>query len=99
MKPWFVWDNPAILYILIIFFILMYLKNHRKFAGQLTIVYLLLYSVIRIIIEGLRTDSLMMGDIKISQLISIIIFLVVIFILIYNYKIKKKIKLLEEKNN
>ena len=95
--------HPTFLYesicTLIIFFILMYLRNHRKYAGQLTIVYLLLYSAIRTIIEGLRTDSLMVGNIRISQLISIIIFIVVIFILIYNYKKRKKIKLLEEKNN
>ena len=77
----------------------MYLKKYRKYAGQLTIIYLLLYSAIRTIIEGLRTDSLMAGNIRISQLISIIIFIVVIFILIYNYKKRKKIKLLEEKNN
>lgn len=95
--------HPTFLYesicTLIIFFILMYVRNHRKYKGQLTIIYLLLYSLIRIIIEGLRTDSLMIGNIRISQLISIIIFIVVIIILIYNYKKRKKIKLLEEKNN
>lgn len=93
--------HPTFLYesicTLIIFFILMYLRKYRKYSGQLTIVYLLLYSAIRTIIEGLRTDSLMVGNIRISQLISIIIFIVVIFILIYNYKKRKKIKLLEEK--
>ena len=95
--------HPTFLYesicTLIIFFILMYLRNHRKYAGQLTIVYLLLYSVIRTIIEGLRTDSLMVGNIRISQLISIIIFITAIIILVYKYKKKKEIKLLDEKNN
>lgn len=93
--------HPTFLYesicTLIIFFILMYLRNHRKYAGQLTIVYLLLYSAIRTIIEGLRTDSLMVGNIRISQLISIIIFITVIIILVYKYKKKKEIKLLDEK--
>ena len=32
MKPWFVWDNPAILYILIIFFILTRLPFARTIA-------------------------------------------------------------------
>lgn len=87
--------HPTFLYesicTLIIFFILMYVRNHRKYKGQLTIIYLLLYSLIRIIIEGLRTDSLMIGNIRISQLISIIIFIVVIIILIYNYKRERKL--------
>ena len=95
--------HPTFLYesisTLIIFFILMYLRNHRKYTGQLTIVYLLLYSAIRTIIEGLRTDSLMLGNIRISQLISIIIFIAVLVILIYKNKERKEIKKLEEKFN
>lgn len=95
--------HPTFLYesigTLIIFFILLYLKNHRKYKGQLTLVYLLLYSAIRTVVEGLRTDSLMIGNIRISQLISIIIFVIVIILFIYINKKKKEIKLIEENYN
>ena len=51
-----------------IFIILFWIKDKRKYKGQLTYLYLTLYSFIRAIIEGLRTDSLMLGNIRISQL-------------------------------
>lgn len=80
--------HPAFLYEsildLIIFIILILMKNKRKYKGQITYVYLILYSFIRIIIEQIRTDSLMVGPIKISQLLSILIFVVFVVILIYN---------------
>lgn len=48
----------------------------RKFkylkTGQLTSIYLIWYGIIRFIIEAMRTDSLMLGPIKMAQLVSII---------------------------
>ena len=40
-------------------------------AGQLTGFYLIWYGVIRLFIEGMRTDSLMLGPIKVAQLVSL----------------------------
>lgn len=57
----------------IIFIILYLLRNKRKYKGQLTYIYLTLYGFIRTIIEGLRTDSLMIGNFRVSQLLSIIL--------------------------
>ncbi len=96
--------HPTFLYesisTLILFFILTYLKNHRKYEGQLTIVYLLVYSAIRAVIEGLRTDSLMIGNIRVSQLLSIIIFSTMLIVLIYiNQRKKKTIENDYRKNN
>ena len=53
-----------------------YLKN-----GQLTGVYLIWYSVGRIIIEGMRTDSLMLGNFRIAQIVSIILIIVGVLML------------------
>ncbi len=68
----------------------------RKFykclkTGQLTCVYLMWYSVGRIFIESLRTDSLMMSDFKVAQLISILLFIIglVCFIYLCFNKLKK----------
>ena len=49
MKPWFVWDNPAILYILIIFFILTRLPFGRRINKKhcvLLILCFILYTVV-----------------------------------------------------
>ena len=94
--------HPTFLYesicTLIIFFILRYLKNNRRYPGQLTYIYLLMYSFARAIIEGLRTDSLMLGTIRVSQLISIIICIITLIILIYKKKKMDKTKLISQKS-
>lgn len=77
---------------LIIFIILYNLRNKRKYKGQLTYTYFALYGFIRTIIEGLRTDSLMIGNFRISQILSIILCIIFTAILVYNKKINKKEK-------
>lgn len=62
---------------LIVFIILVILSKKRKFPGQIAYLYLIGYSFVRFFVEGLRTDSLMLGNIRISQLLSLIIFIVV----------------------
>lgn len=63
-------------------FILLLVLRRLKYikTGQITGIYFLWYGVGRFFIEGLRTDSLMLGNIKIAQLISV--FLVIIGIVI-----------------
>lgn len=85
--------HPTFLYESIItfsvFIILSILSKKRKFKGQITYLYLIIYSFARIIIEGLRTDSLMIGIFRISQVLSIII---LIFSIILYIKQDKKEK-------
>lgn len=76
---------------LLIFGLLYSLRNKRKYEGQLTFIYLASYGLIRGIIEGLRTDSLMIGNLRISQALSVILFITFSFILIY-----KKVKGIKE---
>lgn len=70
--------HPTFLYesisTLAIFIILTVVSKNRKFKGQITYLYLIMYSFARAIIEGLRTDSLMLGPIRISQALSVTIF-------------------------
>lgn len=83
--------HPTFLYesmgTLILFVILINIKN-RKFSGQAVCTYLIGYGLIRMLIEGLRTDSLMLGNIRISQLLSLAI--LILGILIYFKKIYQK---------
>ena len=44
------------------------------------------YSFIRFFIESLRTDSLMLGPIKVAQLISIILFLLGLYLVLRKKK-------------
>ena len=88
--------HPTFLYeslLCFMIFIFLYFSRNKenKFKGENLCIYLFLYGIIRMFIEGLRTDSLMFGTIRISQLVSVILALVSGRILVYN-----KIKLNKE---
>lgn len=74
----FVWCMAGFLVLYII------LKKFRKFSGQLFLCYGIWYGLGRTFIEGLRTDSLYIGDtgIRVSQLLSICIVAVCSVILV-----------------
>lgn len=57
--------------------------------GQLTGFYLIWYSIIRFIIEANRTDSLMLGNMRVAQIVSIILLIVGLILFLY-YKNNKK---------
>lgn len=84
--------HPTFLYesicTFIIFIILSKLSKRRKFSGQIVYVYLILYSFIRFFIEGLRIDSLMIGSFRISQIVSVVLFIT--FSIVY-YKNARKL--------
>ncbi len=72
------------------FFALLLIRRYRYIKiGQPTGFYMIWYGVIRFIIEGKRTDSLMLGNFKIAQIVSIIMIIVGIVLFIYYKKIKK----------
>lgn len=52
--------------------------------GQLTGFYLFWYGLGRLLIEGLRTDSLMLGPIKIAQVVSLVFIITGIVLFFYN---------------
>lgn len=69
-------------------------KNENKiYDGFITLIYLMYYGIIRFFIEGLRTDSLMLGTLRISQILSLIIVIVCIIILVIKkLRVKNKSK-------
>lgn len=64
-------------------------SKHRKFDGEISLMYLMWYGVERSIVEGLRQDSLYLGPFRVSQVLSIIL---VITSLILWLVIRSKIK-------
>ena len=76
---------------LLCFIVLILLRKTKKInTGQLTGMYLSWYGIERFFIEGLRTDSLMLGNIRIAQLVSLLFLLSGIILIIYSYKKNKK---------
>ena len=57
--------------------------------GNLTAFYLVWYGMLRFLVEGLRTDSLMLGPIKMAQAVSLLFVLTGIIIFIINLKRSK----------
>ncbi len=84
--------HPTFLYesiwnFLVFGFLLWYRRKKAKADGEVFAMYLVLYSIARFLIEGMRTDSLMLGSIRVAQLISAIIIIVGIIFIRY---IRKK---------
>lgn len=69
-----------------------YGKYKQKYAGQIFYLYLVWYGFERMIVEGLRTDSLYLpfqmfgNDIRVSQLLSLLILIAGVVMLIINRK-------------
>ncbi|MDO5026222.1 MAG: prolipoprotein diacylglyceryl transferase [Tissierellia bacterium] len=86
--------HPTFLYeslgnIIIFFFLLYFFNNKQKRYGQTSALYLILYGVLRFFVEGLRTDSLWWGPIRVAQLVSLIfIILGIVFFIIQARKYK-----------
>ena len=72
-------------------FIVLVVLRHNKYLknGWLTSIYLIWYSTTRIFIEALRTDSLMLGNFKVAQIVSGLGIVIGIFLFI---KFKKGTK-------
>ncbi len=65
------------------FILLIIIRKFKKTKlGNITAVYLIWYGIVRFIIESMRTDSLLLGSIKIAQLISIIMIIIGIIMLV-----------------
>ena len=72
-----------------IFIFLWLFRKNKKYEGQLAITYIILYSIGRFFIEGLRTDSLMIGPLRMAQVISLV---AIIICLLLHKKLSKKAK-------
>ncbi len=71
--------------------ILLVYRKHKKFDGEVFFLYMLIYGVGRAIIEGLRTDQLIIGStgIPVSQLLGAV-FAVISFVLIIVFRKRAK---------
>lgn len=76
-----IWNVIGFIILIIVRKVFKYLKT-----GQLTGLYLIWYSVGRIFIEAMRTDSLMLGNFKVAQIVSVIMIIIGIILIIIRKK-------------
>ena len=83
--------HPTFLYeslwnLLLLVFLFIY-RKHKKFKGEFALIYVGGYGLGRFIIEGLRSDSLMIGNtgIKVSQALALVCFVTAVVLLVINY--------------
>ena len=88
-----VYHHPTFLYesigCLIIFILIILLRNIKRIkTGQIASLYFIFYGIIRFLIESLRQDSLMFFNLKVAQVISILMIIIGLYLFIKPY-IKK----------
>jgi len=88
VHPTFLYES---LWCLAGFLLLHFLFFKRKFNGQIVLIYVAWYGLGRSFIEGLRTDSLYLGnsDLRVSQLLSVLFCLTALVLLAYNFFMKE----------
>ena len=65
------------------------MTKRRKFDGQMILVYTIWYGAERFVVEGLRTDSLMIGNLRVSQVFAILSAITALIILLVVLQKKK----------
>ena len=71
--------------------IALWLMRRRKYDGQVFLFYTAWYGLGRFFIEGLRTDSLMLGPVQVSQALALVAFVTATALLIWLGQKKKKL--------
>ena len=95
VHPTFIYES---LWNLLGLILITYFYKKKKFHGQMFLSYMTWYGFGRMLIEGLRADSLYVGSIRISQLVGFVTFVVGAVLIIYNLQRVKK-KSLSEKTD
>ena len=93
VHPTFIYES---LWNLVGFIIIHCTYKKKKYNGQIFLMYATWYGLGRMFIEGLRTDSLMVGDIRISQLVAFVSCIIGIVLLVVFGTLAKKGKKAEE---
>lgn len=77
--------------IAIFLFLTYFMRNRQKYHGQVVALYFVLYGILRFFVEGLRMDSLYLGPLRVSQLVSILGVIAGVLVLVFARKEKFRI--------
>lgn len=78
------WNILGFVLLMIIF------RKYRKFDGEVFWGYVLWYGAGRFLIEGIRTDSLMLGPVRVSQILSAVMVIAAVFAIVKKCHCGKK---------
>lgn len=88
-----VYHHPTFLYEsvwnILVLILLLVLRKYNPLRGEVFLTYIMSYSVGRFFIEGMRTDSLVTGQIRVAEMLSLILIVGAIALIIYRRKSKK----------
>ena len=87
VHPTFLYES---IWCFILFFALIAVDNRRAFVGQVFLLYGMLYSLERFFVEGLRTDSLMLGTFRQAQVMSAAVFVICLVCMILLWRRRKR---------
>ena len=97
--PWAMWidgayRHPTFLYescwnLLVCIILLCLARQAWIRRGEIAMSYLMLYSMGRVVIEGFRTDSLMLGPLRMAQVMSLLLFFGALLVILYRRKTGK----------
>ena len=87
VHPTFLYES---IWCLLVFIVLAIYLKRRKFDGEIFLMYIGLYGLERFFVEGLRMDSLMLGKIRVSQLVAgLCVAVSVVAIILIRSKVKR----------
>jgi len=71
---------------IVVFIFLLVLRRYNPLRGEVFLSYVITYSIGRFFVEGMRTDSLYIGEIRVAQLISILLIVGTVVLIVYRRK-------------
>lgn len=83
--------NVLVFILLLVLFFRSLKPNSGIRVGTLALTYMVAYSAGRLWIEGLRTDSLMLGPLRIAQVVSLVAIAFGVFGLVWLYRLDRKL--------
>ena len=86
--PTFYYESLSCLFGFVILLLVRRIFEYLR-VGQLTGIYLIWYGITRFIIESLRTDSLMYGNYKVAQIVSVLSIIIGLILLLKDIKKSK----------
>ncbi len=91
VHPTFLYES---LWDLAVFFILIWYRKRKKINGEVFFLYMVLYGIGRFFIEGIRLDSLYIGNLRVSQMLAFLF--VILFGMLFILRRMKAAKMHEE---
>lgn len=84
--PLFLYESLWSVMAFIVLFNLFLRYRHRLVPGDIFLIYLIQYSFIRFLLEGIRVEVTLLGDVNFSQVFMAVVFVVALAFLVYRHR-------------